>query len=798
MRKILLALGVFCFSAGAQAAFLDVDITHPYYQAISYLKSQKVIEGKPVKGKRIFASAENINRAEALKILMLSSKVDLKVDQMPFPDVQQGQWFYDYISTAFGREIVKGFPDGKFYPGAQVRRSEFLKMLFESFSTEVSTVTGSQAWFDPYFDKARSLKLLPRGDEPEALVSRGEAAEIIYRYIKAQESVEGEYVYKGTGIASYYHPSLAGNLTANGEIYDPQAMTVAHRTLPFGTRLKIENDSGTFVIARVNDRGPYHKDRVLDLSEKVFSKLAPMSKGIIKVKFSVFQDEQSSAVPIPEQIAPYLESELKVEKVPEAFQSQLRSSAPEDSDNKTLSKSVDYEYQPLFLESVSNLSTDFFPGMELRKPIPKKLINGTVMQVSGRVENRVSDAVIFFTQDRNTNEQKSFEADLSGNNFSFNLPFVKTGSFYIGAAFETGESVKVGEIEVVDAPRFRRYPASEDTFRSDINLDLFPEEKAVTLSWMSGSDRVTKLEVTQGPRKKILYFEDGLNTFDLGFDFFEDFKINEKLSFDLFQAGSADGSLDKQRTNWKKLAFENYKLIEGFPDAVKKDMVAMINFERYRKNLDQITIQGKLLDLNQVLAEKVFIIDPDGEVFEIKNYVTGSVFRFAFTPEKEGQYVVEVISNKGEIFFNRAIYISKEHVLPVFPKKQLTISNDRLASLTAWTNLLRQNAGRFPLPVSNSLSQVAQEYAERMANENFIAHVDPEGLDVGHRISHLPIRSYGENLSFGTDLQLAINGLENSASHRQTILSTRWENMGLGLAQNNKGHYYVVQIFARN
>lgn len=77
-----------------------------------------------------------------------------------------------------------------------------------------------------------------------------------------------------TGDASFYGPGFAGKQTANGEIFDPQEMTCAHKTLPFNTRLKVtRKDNGKSVVVRVNDRGPYAQNRILDLSVAAAQKL---------------------------------------------------------------------------------------------------------------------------------------------------------------------------------------------------------------------------------------------------------------------------------------------------------------------------------------------------------------------------------------------------------------------------------------------------------------------------------------------------------------------------------------------
>ena len=79
---------------------------------------------------------------------------------------------------------------------------------------------------------------------------------------------KAEIGYTFTGDASYYGKGFDGKKTASGEIFDRNAMTCAHRSLPFGTKLKVVRvKTGASVVVRVNDRGPYAKRRVLDLSE---------------------------------------------------------------------------------------------------------------------------------------------------------------------------------------------------------------------------------------------------------------------------------------------------------------------------------------------------------------------------------------------------------------------------------------------------------------------------------------------------------------------------------------------------
>ncbi len=90
------------------------------------------------------------------------------------------------------------------------------------------------------------------------------------------------------GRASYYHDSLAGNHTANGDIYDPLEMTAAHRKLPFGTIVDVVRPNGRYVRVRINDRGPFAgKNRIIDLSRIAAERLGMIRAGVVEVSLYI-------------------------------------------------------------------------------------------------------------------------------------------------------------------------------------------------------------------------------------------------------------------------------------------------------------------------------------------------------------------------------------------------------------------------------------------------------------------------------------------------------------------------------
>ncbi|MBW3523442.1 septal ring lytic transglycosylase RlpA family protein [Chryseobacterium sp. NKUCC03_KSP] len=93
---------------------------------------------------------------------------------------------------------------------------------------------------------------------------------------------------KKTSYASYYHDKFNGRKTASGEVFDNSKLTAAHRTLPFGTEIKVTNlNNGKEVIVSINDRGPFHSSRALDMSKAAFDEIGNTNHGTIPVEYEI-------------------------------------------------------------------------------------------------------------------------------------------------------------------------------------------------------------------------------------------------------------------------------------------------------------------------------------------------------------------------------------------------------------------------------------------------------------------------------------------------------------------------------
>lgn len=112
---------------------------------------------------------------------------------------------------------------------------------------------------------------------------------VVRRSSPPEASKEGAII--GSGIASWYGPNFHGKLTANGERYNMNDYTAAHKTLPFNTVVRVDNvENGKSVVVRINDRGPYVANRIIDLSRKAAQQIDMIGNGTASVRLMVVRE----------------------------------------------------------------------------------------------------------------------------------------------------------------------------------------------------------------------------------------------------------------------------------------------------------------------------------------------------------------------------------------------------------------------------------------------------------------------------------------------------------------------------
>ncbi len=161
-----------------------------------------------------------------------------------------------------------------------MKRVMFLIMTIVMMTT--STMSNN---YDPYAGvvvKAQAQVQVPVAPVVTKEVTKEEPVKET-KVVVIKKAIEKAYTANLSGGASFYGEKWNGRRTANGEIFNTYELTAAHKSLPFGTKVKVVNKTnGKSVVVRINDRGPFVKGRTIDLSKKAFQSIASINKGVLK------------------------------------------------------------------------------------------------------------------------------------------------------------------------------------------------------------------------------------------------------------------------------------------------------------------------------------------------------------------------------------------------------------------------------------------------------------------------------------------------------------------------------------
>jgi len=259
---------------------------------------------------------------------------------LEFTDLNQAAWYVDVLKEGLVREVITGYADNTIKAERTVNKGEFFTMLFRVVPQDLRNVDLSAdiandaligQWFTESLGFAVQNNIIDVDAEnnihPFRELNRGQVAHFINVYRKwlsprladsnnnistntaisttdinptetAQNNQSAttnnsQIGFTQEGKASFMGKGIAGNRTASGDTYDPEARTAAHPSIAFGQLVRVTNTAdGRFVCVRINDRGPnqeIHPDRVIDLSYRAFDEIANISQGIINVKIEVIE-----------------------------------------------------------------------------------------------------------------------------------------------------------------------------------------------------------------------------------------------------------------------------------------------------------------------------------------------------------------------------------------------------------------------------------------------------------------------------------------------------------------------------
>lgn len=193
-KKTILAL-IFLLNANITFAFSDVAEDFKFSRAIKYLSENNIINGYQDGS---FKPLNNINRAEALKIIMLSSNLDLTGETSCFSDVQNDAWYENYVCTAKTYGLINGFEGNLFKPNQEISRAEALKITMEVMDVKTNSNfvninydVKKDDWFYKYAVSSMAYNISPfyPGLLPNKSIQRGELSEILYRTLQSPDEI---------------------------------------------------------------------------------------------------------------------------------------------------------------------------------------------------------------------------------------------------------------------------------------------------------------------------------------------------------------------------------------------------------------------------------------------------------------------------------------------------------------------------------------------------------------------------------------------------------------------------------
>lgn len=284
------------FAQEPAGPFSDVPPESQFFLPVNFLKEQNFVAGF---SDGSFRPENLVSRAEALAMIFkvngicsdnATTTAQQKKIKKPFRDVKKSAWFFDLVREAKKRKIVTGTGDSRFRPNEPVKLAEALRMLFEASDAEIEEVTAelppgiaSDKWYSKDMAYAVSETILTQQENggifpPENILTRGQLSLLLYRFLKTQDSMT-------FGYASWYGDGLAKTKLPKNKEYADQYFTAAHKTIPFGTIVRVTNISnGKSVDVVVNDRGPYVTGRIIDLSKTAFRALEEPGIGLMLVQ----------------------------------------------------------------------------------------------------------------------------------------------------------------------------------------------------------------------------------------------------------------------------------------------------------------------------------------------------------------------------------------------------------------------------------------------------------------------------------------------------------------------------------
>jgi uncharacterized protein YkwD len=666
-----------------------------------------------------------------------------------FSDVSTNNTNYTAISYLEDNNILVGYPDGTFRPENTVNRAEFLKIILEGSNIPLNITENApfpdinqSAWYAPYIKKAYKegwvVGYTDGNFKPEQTINKSEALKIL------------------------------------GEV---QGWTLETRILtqPFDDVYKTAWYTPYISYAKdhnfLEETGPLFEPSKLmtraNISEIIYRTLEPNANKI-------------------ERVADLAPTEPIISETP---------GIPESSTS----------YTPI--------NKNFYENITLTTDLPNKFYKNEVYTIYGTINDPSQSKATVILENASTSNMENFQGEVTNKNFAIPVYFSESGTYNIGILLGTDGQSKAAEINVFSS--LPEIPTTESTQTTTNSIDIsFAKDKTFT-SFSAPSETLKKINFTQNSKTVTYLSRQNIGTIAVQYNDFENFNEGSvSLSFETADLSSTTPlTISSKFGNTKSKTFNATE--HSFDENLKEFIT--INPPDLLNSTGNISINGTLKTEANINA---YATKPDGSVDKFPLTTTGSTsdyygqtlinsgsqITFNYNATSTGRYIIEINDKFGVAILNHPIYIGNK--IPLIPDyfdlnkrgfftgtiSLSTMRNDLLNLI----NQARAEQGAKPIQLSTELNSLAQNHTDDMVTNNYFAHVNLDGQNPeSRRIEAGVLTPVIENISKDTSLIFGHLGLMRSAAHRQNILETSWDRVGIGISTIDN-YLIIAEEFSTN
>lgn len=466
---------------------------------------------------------------------------------------------------------------------------------------------------------------------------------------------------------------------------------------------------------------------------------------------------------------------------------QITSSSSSTSSQNTITTSEPIE--------VTTYSQD---GITLYTDMKETYEQGALINLRGRIDDIDVDEAYVILKKKDRDLQKQLLVKIKDQKFEQSIHFNEVGEFILGIV--SGKSNISSVTFPIQVTQRTKHTALNTTQQKPCTEQLEKTPQGQIRVLLDGEIATYRLTTTY-KEKSLSFFTQGTHNFAFPIDTLIDWPEG---TYTWTVEGLGTSEVNCRSTKSLAVVTKHYSEIDNEDINVSEIPV-------FSEVLQRLQLNGKS---TVPLRDDAAFTLPSGLVERRPlqfSSNTGSMqpFSLNYTFKGSGAYILEVNHENGIALINTPIYVGDVYPLipdfelvdRIYPKTTGTLENivieyNRMLSMI---NTTRQKHRRSEVDRNSTLTQIAQDYAEKMIEDEFFAHVSPEGNDVGDRARNAGIMvTVSENLSQGINLQDAYNRLLRSPIHRENILEEDWESVGIGIAQDEDNIVYVVQVFAKD